>query len=261
MGLRQQVGRTLGPANLEEVEMISHVIASEPGTMIDVGAHHGSSMDPFLKRGWKVYGFEPDPTNREILRSRHPDVPIDPRAVSETDGDTVSLFTSDVSSGISTLSPFHGTHVPTTTVQTVRLDTFLREKRVKNVDFLKIDVEGFDLFVLRSFPWQDYHPRAVICEFEDHKTVRLGHDVHDIAKFLEQQGYSVIISEWEPIVEYGGKHKWKRLVRYPSAPSADSWGNLIAVEPRLVEPIERAGRRAVRRLRVRQWVDRLRERL
>ena len=252
------IARALGPADVDEVVLVSHVIATEPGTMVDVGAHHGYAMDPFLRHGWKVYGFEPDPANRQVLNSRHPEVAVDVRAVSETDGQSVSLFTSDVSTGISTLSPFHDTHAATTTVQTVRLDTFLAEERVESVDFLKVDIEGYDLFALRSFPWNTYHPRAVVCEFEDHKTVPLGHSVHDIAKFLEQQGYEVIVSEWEPIVEYGRRHTWKRFVRYPATIAADGWGNLIAVQPQLLEATERAERWTIRRLRIRRWVDRLR---
>jgi FkbM family methyltransferase len=258
MGLRQLVRRVLGPWNLDEVMMVFRVIGGTPGTMIDVGAHQGSSATPFLNRGWTVHAFEPDPANRAILSSRCPGAIIDTRAVSEVDGEEVSLFTSDVSTGISTLSPFHATHIPTETVQTVRLDTYVRERGVGQVDFLKTDIEGFDLFALRTFPWESHHPKAVVCEFEDNKTTRLGHDVHDIAKFLEQQGYSVVVSQWEPITEYGARHRWRRFARYPTDIAGDSWGNLIAVEPSLLEALERAGRSAVRHLRIRQWVDRLR---
>lgn len=258
MGLRQLAREVLGPSSLDEVLMVYRVVGGTAGTMLDVGAHHGSALAPFLKHGWTVHAFEPDPSNRAILESSYPDAVIDARAISEIDDETVSLFTSDVSTGISTLSPFHVTHTPTTTVQTVRLDTYLRDRRVEQVDFLKTDIEGFDLFALRTFPWQSHHPKAVVCEFEDNKTTRLGHSVHELATFLEQQGYSVVVSEWEPVVEYGTRHKWRRFVRYPTAIAPDSWGNLIAVEPSLLDELERAGHSAVRRMRVRQWVDRLR---
>ena len=258
MGIRQLARHILGPSSLDEVFMVFHVIGGSPGTMLDVGAHKGSSLTPFLKHGWTVHAFEPDPANRKILSSSCPDAIIDPRAVSEVDGDEVPLFTSAVSTGISTLSPFHKTHTSTTTVKTVRLDTYMRERNVQQVDFLKTDIEGFDLFALRSFSWEALHPRAVVCEFEDNKTQRLGHDVHDIAQFLEQHGYSVLVSEWEPIVEYGSRHRWRRFVRYPADIPADSWGNLIAVDRPLLESVERAGQSEVRRLRTRRRVDSIR---
>jgi FkbM family methyltransferase len=231
-------------SNFDEVDIVYRVIGDPPGTMLDVGAHQGSSMIRFLECGWTVYGFEPDPSNRRILEARCPSATIDPRAVSEEDGAEVPLFTSDVSTGISTLSPFHSTHAPVATVKTVRLDTYIHEHNIDTVDFLKTDIEGFDFFALRTFPWSTHHPKAVVCEFEDNKTVRLGHDMHDVAKFLQGQGYSVLVSEWAPIVEYGRHHRWRRLMRYPADVPDGSWGNLIAVEPRLLSQVEKTGRSA-----------------
>lgn len=255
MVLKSLARRVLPPWDLDEVGIVFHVIGGTPGTMLDVGAHQGYSAAPFLVRKWTVYAFEPDPANREILSSRFPNMTIDPRAVAEKDGEEVSLFTSDVSSGISTLSPFHNTHEATATVRTVRLDTYIREQGINQVDFLKIDTEGYDLFALRTFPWDTLHPKAVVCEFEDNKTTRLGYDVHDIARFIEQQGYSIVVSEWEPITEYGVRHTWRRFARYPTHLGSDSWGNLIAVEPSLLESIERAGQSAVKRMRIRRWAE------
>ena len=253
MAIKQLAHRLLG-GNLEEVLIVFHTIGSNRGTMLDVGAHFGSSLAPFLAAGWSVHAFEPDPSNRAFLASGYPGAKIDPRAVSEVDGEEVSLYTSDVSTGISTLSPFHATHMPTTKVRTVRLDTYLREHNITQVDFLKTDVEGTDLFALRSFPWTRIHPKAVVCEFEDNKTVRLGHDVHDIAKFLEEQGYSVLVSEWEPITEYGREHVWRRFTRYPAEIPSNSWGNLIAVDPALLDRLEEEGKLTVRKLRNRKRV-------
>ncbi|MCV7030341.1 FkbM family methyltransferase [Mycobacterium sherrisii] len=255
MVLKALARRVLPPWDLDEVGMVFYAIGRTPGTMLDVGAHQGYSAAPFLVRKWTVYAFEPDPANRAILSKRFPNLTIDPRAISERDGDEVQLFTSDVSTGISTLSPFHSTHTPTTTVRTVRLDTYIREHGIEQVDFLKTDTEGFDLFVLRTFPWDTLHPKAVVCEFEDNKTTRLGYDVHDIARFLQQQGYSIVVSEWEPITQYGVRHTWRRFARYPTELGGDTWGNLIAVDPSLLESIERAGQSAVRRMRIRRWAE------
>lgn len=258
MGLRQLVGGVLGPPEMDEVGMVCRIIGASPGVMLDVGAHQGHSLEPFLKRGWQAFAFEPDPANRRILATRFASAVIDPRAVSETDAAKVPLFTSNVSTGISTLSPFHASHEPTATVETVRLDTYLRQAGIARVDFFKTDIEGFDLFALRTFPWQTHHPKAVVCEFEDRKTTRLGHTVRDTADFLEKQGYVVVVSEWNPIVEYGSRHTWRRFVRYPVDLTDDSWGNLIAVDPALLGETERISRSTARRLRIRQRVDRMR---
>jgi FkbM family methyltransferase len=252
--IRQFIDRLLG-AHLDEVGIVFQVIGGRPGTMMDVGAHYGSSLAPFLARGWNVYAFEPDPTNRAVLSANYPAATIDPRAVSEVDGAKVSLYTSDVSTGISALSPFHPTHSPTASVETVRLDSFVQAHGISRVDFLKTDVEGHDLAALRTFPWHSHHPHAVVCEFEDRKTVPLGHGAHHIAEFLMDKGYAVVVSEWEPIVEYGQNHHWRRFMPFPAEIPADSWGNLIAVEPHLLNRLNGATRWAVRKERLRRRVD------
>ena len=228
--------------------------------MVDVGAHQGGALQPFAAAGWTVHAFEPDPTNREALMAgpgRMPGVHVDSRAVGPHDGERLDLFTSAVSSGISTLTAFQSSHRPTATVETVRLDTYLAS--VDRVDFVKVDTEGHDMFVLKTFPWARLRPRAVVCEFEDRKTAPLGYRYEDLARLLVGQGYVVLVSEWYPIVEYGMSHHWRALRRFPEPlASPQAWGNLIAVEPQLQKRAWRVARRARWQLRLRHAVDRFR---
>ena len=202
------------------------------GTMVDVGACWGSSLRPFVDRDWQIIAIEPDPANRAELERAYgirANITIDPRAIGQHDGEAVSLYTSSVSFGISALAPFHPSHEATMTVETVRLDTLL--EGVPEVTLLKTDTEGWDLPVLRTFPWDRLHPMAVVCEFEDRKTVPLGYTYHDLARFLSAQGYSVLVSEWHPVVEYGQQHRWRSLRPYPTElADPGAWGNLIATD-------------------------------
>jgi FkbM family methyltransferase len=200
--------------------------------MVDVGAHHGGTLALFAHDGWKIIAIEPDPANRAILSRDFPTIAIDPRAIGERDGEQVTLYTSGVSSGISTLNPFHPSHRATSRVETVRLDTLLTD--VSEVTLLKTDTEGWDLPVLRTFPWDRLHPLAVIAEFDDHKTVPLGYDWRDLAEFLVDRGFAVEVSEWYPVVEYGRPHRWRSVRPFPvELADAAAWGNLIATAPEL----------------------------
>src|SRR3546814_14166191 len=79
---------------------------------------------------------------------------------------------------------------------------------------------------MRISDWSSDVCSSDLCEFEDVKTVPLGYTYHDMAGFPLEQGYRVYVSEWHPIVRYGIRHDWRRLVPYPcelSDPSA--WGN------------------------------------
>jgi len=193
----------------------------------------GGSLRSFALDGWQVYAFEPDAVNRPELEKMcaHLDnVTIDSRAVSNEILTDQPYYQSDVSSGISGLSAFYPSHKEVGRVSTITLDKFCQGEGITAIDFLKIDTEGFDLFVLNSVPWDRIEPRLIVCEFEDRKTVPLGYTYHDMASYLVDHGYEVMVSEWYPIVEYGQRHKWRRFFPYPGelANTELGHGNLIA---------------------------------
>ena len=219
--------------SLDEGRLVAALLAGRgPGLMVDVGAHHGGSARPFLEAGWTVHAFEPDPDNRAVLERLHghrPNLVIDPRAVGDKALDAAPFYASEESSGISGLTAFTPGHERRGEVAVVTLSGVLAERGVERVDYLKIDTEGYDLFVLRGFAWERYGPEAVLCEFDDAKTLPLGYGFHDLCGFLMDRGYHVLASEWHPIVRYGIPHQFKRLAAYPSElTDAKAWGNVLA---------------------------------
>jgi FkbM family methyltransferase len=200
--------------------------------MLDVGAHTGSSVTPFLKDNWDVFAFEPDKRNRislDRLKERYPNLTIDSRAVSDRTQKNISFYTSNISTGISGLSKFHKSHKITDKVDTITLKDVCSDNNIQKIDYLKIDTEGFDLFVLKGVPWKTIKPKIILCEFEDNKTKNLGYQFDDMAKFLINKGYRLIISEWFPVEEYGKEHSWNCFKEYPCKFDTDRvWGNIIA---------------------------------
>lgn len=228
---------------------------AKAGVMIDVGAHHGMSLRPFADDGWEVHAFEPDPVNRERLASAvigRPNVRVVPKALAGKPG-RLTLYRSAESSGISALHPFTGGHLPAGQVDVTTLTAYLSDLEVKRVDFLKIDVEGYERFVLDGFPWEIGRPRAILVEFDDAKTLPLGYDWTDLAEELRSRGYQLVVSEWEPIEKYGSAHCWRKFAAYPvrlTDPLA--WGNLIAVSAQDSRRLLRLAGRAQRRFRLRE---------
>jgi FkbM family methyltransferase len=231
--------------HLDETDAVAALFSnvSNGHTMIDVGAHHGTALAPFLDRQWQVFAFEPDEKNRAKLLERlakHPHrqrVTLDQRCVSDKSRDAAPFFRSEQSTGISSLSAFHASHSLAQSVDVVSLADYFSDRDLPPIDFLKVDTEGHDFFVLQGFPWDRSRPAVIECEFEDAKTVPLGYTVHDLAKFLASKGYTVYLSEWHPIVRYGIRHQWRRLCRYPcDLDDNTGWGNLLAFR----EPIEEA---------------------
>lgn len=234
MGVRQFIRRVLGRPVASEIGVLHHLLtpSHRAGTMVDVGAHIGDSCWPFLDSGWTVWAFEPDPENArrlEGLRRRHPGLHVDRRAVSDSDGRSMTLYTSEVSSGISSLHPFHPSHREGAKVETVTLGGFCREHGIERIDFLKIDTEGYDLPVLQGHDWDGSRPTVVMCEFEDRRTDVTGYASHHLAGLLHDRGYHLAVSEWCPIVDYGATHHWRRVFAYGDEPlDAKAWGNLVA---------------------------------
>lgn len=241
--VQENIPTLLGPfgrgdsAHWDETLGVAEIFSGpmKDGMMIDVGGHHGSALMPFLNKGWKIFAFEPDEKNRAVLLERlakHKNkhlVSLDTRCVSNKIQKGVSFFTSEQSTGISGLSAFHETHQESQKVDITTLTEFFQDKPLPAVNFLKIDTEGHDLFVLQGFPWERGKPAVIECEFEDAKTVPLGYTFHDLARYLVEKGYTVYVSEWHPIIRYGIRHDWRQLMRYPcDLADPKGWGNLLA---------------------------------
>ncbi len=220
------------PDWIDEPEIIAS-LASTPksagSVLVDVGAHSGLVTKMFLELGWSVVAYEPDPSNRAKFERNvgtEPRVQLSTAAVSDKPAASASLFTSPTSTGISTLAAFHESHEPTAVVDVVTLAADLRARGVRRVDFLKVDIEGFDFFALRGFDWT-YNPRFVLYEFEERKTRPLGYSLDDSSAYLAEHGYHLVYSVWEPIVEYGTRHRWRGLFTTLPSDVESCWGNVL----------------------------------
>ncbi len=217
--------------NYKEAEWIYRYFKKSPrkGVMIDVGAHHGESFAPYQRLGWNIYAFEPDPNNYKRI-SPHKNLKIYDFAVSDREDDSVPLFSSVESSGISSLAAFRDTHKEIAKVRMTTLRRIIELEQIQMVDYLKVDAEGNDLSCLMGFPFEKITPEVILCEFEDSKSKLFGYTHGELGNFLLEKGYQVLISEWEPIAQYGTRHKWSSVRRFPSKLQEDNaWGNFIAL--------------------------------
>ena len=136
------------------------------GTALDVGAWYGPWSYWVARRVGRVETFEPNPFVAATMAGHLPsNAAIHPEAASDHVG-TQRLFLSGGGVGLEAQSTLLGDDpsTPTTQVKLVRLDDFGFE----DVRLIKIDVEGYELSVLRGAEQtiRDAHPVMVV-ELED----------------------------------------------------------------------------------------------
>ena len=218
---------------LKFIDSILDYLDIEGKMLFDVGAHFGGFSKPFAEKNWQIHAFEPDPENRVKLEAwahKFPALMINPNAVADKPATGAKFFKSAESTGISSLSAFTDGHFEGPLVNIVTLEDYCLGHSIEDIDLLKVDTEGHDLFVLKGFPWEKIRPKVIMTEFENKKTIPLGYRYEDMAQYLMAQGYTVFVSEWKPIVRYGIQHDWNRCFMYPGAlETEDAWGNFIAL--------------------------------
>jgi FkbM family methyltransferase len=150
-------------------------------TLIDVGAHHGTALVPFLEAGWRVWAFEPIEANRERLQARAGNsdrLTVRPEAVSDRSGTARLQLALKLDGSLHdyyhslerTRADRYHRKGASVDVPVVSLDDLVaRGDLPPRVGFLKVDTEGHDLAVLRGASrlgcdvvgvefWGDRHP-------------------------------------------------------------------------------------------------------
>ena len=168
--------------NGEDVVLNRAFAEQATGYYIDIGACHpveDSVTLHFYKQGWRGANVEPDRALfEEFQRSRERDINVC-SAVASTRGRT--SFYPTGTRGHGTLSADLASHriegrsperVATVPLSDV-FDCYGPESG--DVDFLKIDVEGWEADVIASGDWQRHRPRVVLIEAVDDS----GHSTHE----------------------------------------------------------------------------------
>jgi len=174
----------------------------KPGMVVlDIGAHHGYySLLASQKVGptGRVIAFEPSLRERRILLQHLrlnacTNVQVEETALGETEGRAEFFVVQGRETGCNSLRP-PDVRQPTqaTEVRVARLDDFIRQQDLKRVDFVKMDVEGAELSVLKgATEFLERRPRPVIfCEVQDLRTRPWGYAAREIVDFLRQRSFS-----------------------------------------------------------------------
>lgn len=209
------------------------------GVLVDVGAHVGNSLRPFADSGWEVHAFEPEKNNYNELSinyKNYHNVITNQLAVSNETGKQ-KFYISSKHWGIHSLKPFENLHDKVVDVNVIKLASYIQEKNISNVDFLKIDTEGADYLVLKGFDFDIITPKIVMAEYMDTRSqTNYGYSYSDMAKFFIDIGYDVYMFNWSDVVGgysiKGIDKSTTNFVSFNIFPTSKKlyWGNIVAVE-------------------------------
>jgi FkbM family methyltransferase len=173
------------------------------GFYVDVGAHHParfSNTRHFYDRQWIGICIDPLPHAARLFNSQRSRDIFLQVGVAETEGETtyymfdepaLNTFSETISNAI--VAKDSGRLTATQKVKTLPLRrilaTHLPLGRV--IDFLSVDVEGFDLQVLRSNDWARYRPRVVIIEETAVRTLSETAQ-SETARFMKGEDYAAV---------------------------------------------------------------------
>jgi len=174
----------------------------KPGmTVLDIGAHKGLyTLISAFKVGsaGRVFAFEPSPRERKMLEqhirlNRCRNVSVFDFALGESEGCADLFVVQGTETGCNSLRyPDVLDPVQSVRVSVRRLDTVLREQQISTVDFIKLDVEGAELSVLKGAAelLKGAHRPVVLCEVQDVRTAPWGYAASYIIEYLCSCGYS-----------------------------------------------------------------------
>jgi FkbM family methyltransferase len=164
-----------------------------PGdTVVDIGANHGLyayHLSRLVGPSGRVHSFEPLPPNFHILNYTVDSLGLSNVTVHRAacgDKEETAVFCIPLKHGVRQLALAHrGTDGASFGCPVVRLDNAMDTR----VAFIKCDVEGAELFVLRGAERILQHHRPVILIEADNHTPRFGYRQEEVFNYAAQHGY------------------------------------------------------------------------
>lgn len=184
-----------------------------PGmTVFDVGANvgvYGLFMARHVAPG-TCYAFEPSPALSPYLEENKranaiANLDLNFVATSDVSG-TMCFAMNRINHGRSHVVPYGGVEVPV-----VQLDDVVALRGIECIDFVKIDVEGFELPTLRGFEssLRRFDEIVLLTEVEPRHMKRYGYSQGELFEYMQGLGFSAYALEGSSFVPFSQARKAK----------------------------------------------------
>ena len=214
------VNRNGGIYKNGESRMISKLL--NPKVIFDVGANNGlytkCLSDNFPKA--KIYAFEPMKENIKIFKSLHDtnkNILLYETAVGSDTYDSIIKYPKcENGSALPSLyNIFDDVELEKQNVKIIKLDNFCNKNNIKEIDFLKIDVEGGELEVLKGAKDMINDGKIKIISFEfNFLNAIMGIHMEDFRKLLIDYDFYRICPKGLLKLNFSGKKIYTEIYGY-----------------------------------------------
>ncbi|MFN8416980.1 MAG: FkbM family methyltransferase [Cytophagaceae bacterium] len=177
---------------------------TEGSSVMDVGANIGAFSLQLAKKlsdkkiNTTIHAFEPNPyiykrfqNNLQLNPPLQSFVSIHPLALGSENGEASIVFTDNNSGGGQIHAKAENNSVP---VQIKTLDSFVEENKIENISFIKIDVEGFEPFVLKGAQATILREKPKLyIEITDEWFRKHGSSAEEVIQLLKSWGYQIYV--------------------------------------------------------------------
>lgn len=174
----------------------------KPGmNMLDIGTNIGSTLLQFAKLTGEngfVYGFEPDPINYQICLNNvqlnsFKNLVVANIGLGNEKGAYSLVVDTEGNRGGNRIKLHADTGKTNTLVQVEKLDDWIKQKMITQIDLIKIDVEGFEYNVLKGADetLRRFLP-VLFIELDDTNLRALNSSAAELVTLLQNYGYTIL---------------------------------------------------------------------
>jgi FkbM family methyltransferase len=185
----------------DDIQLLKLIKESSPGLYVDIGSWHpvkASNTYFFYLRGWKGICIDPNPELIDLYTKVRPKDLFLNSALGDSDLNLNYYMLTDAYSSMNTLNyDFIVNHKLEKEVKEVKkipvyhLKSLLEQhvKPTDRLDFFDIDVEGYDLQVLKTNDWNKFRPKIIVIETD----IPIQKDINSPeTQYLSEQRYRLL---------------------------------------------------------------------
>ncbi len=185
----------------DDIQLMKLIKETSPGLYVDIGSWHpvkSSNTYFFYLRGWKGICIDPNPELIDLYAKLRPKDSFLNCALGDSSENLNYYMLSDAYSSMNTLDyDFIVNHKLENEVKEVKNIPVYNLKEVlekhinpnDRLDFFDIDVEGYDLEVLKTNDWNKFRPKIIIIETD----VSIQDDINSPStQYLANQKYRLL---------------------------------------------------------------------